>query len=434
MTATFSAPRGLGGEIAPPADKSITHRALLLASVAEGDSLVRNPLQTGDCLSTSRCLRALGVALQPLRGRGPAVRVHGTGLHGLREPATVLDAGNSGTTTRLLAGLLAGLPFLAVLTGDRSLRQRPMLRVVEPLRRMGARIAGREGGRLAPLCFLPGTGELQGVEHLLQVGSAQVKSAMLLAGLRADGPTAVRGLVGSRDHTERLLVHLGVRLEQDPAGIVLHPPRRIRPFELEVPGDLSSAAFFMAAAVIGRRELTVRGCGVNPTRTGFVEVLRRMGAAIRVEDRESRGGEPVGTLRVSPRALRGTEVTPGEVPYLIDEIPLLAVVGAMAEGRTVVSGAGELRHKESDRLAAVELLLEALGGRLESREDGFAVEGPQRLRGGTVDPGGDHRIAMAAAAAAAGLSGAVAVHGFSAAGVSYPDFLRDFRRLGGEVS
>ena len=436
MTLHFSAPLGLGGRMTPPPDKSITHRALMLAAVAQGDSLVANPLATGDCLSTRACLAALGAATaeEAAGADKPARwRISGRGLRGLAEPAGVLDAQNSGTTIRLLSGLLAGLPLYAVITGDGSLRSRPMLRVVEPLRAMGARIEGRAGGRLPPLTLLPGGGSLAPLSYELPVASAQVKSALLLAALRAEGECSLGGELGSRDHTERLFSFLGIPLRREQGRLLCAPPASVPAFELRVPGDPSSAAFFLAAAMISGRELEVEGCGLNPTRLGFVEVLRRMGASIEAVLQESQGGEPVGRLLLHPAALRGTEVSAAEIPSLVDEVPLLAVLGAFARGRTVVRGAEELKHKESDRLQAATRLLSAVGGRVERFADGFALEGPQSLTTGLIDSGGDHRIAMAAAVLASGIPDGVKVQGFEAAMVSFPDFLGIFRALGGRV-
>jgi 3-phosphoshikimate 1-carboxyvinyltransferase len=430
MTLRFSAPRGIGGVLAPPPDKSITHRALLLAALADGTSRIANPLATGDCLSTRACLRALGAGVEE-DARNRSWLVTGRGLRGLAEPAGELDAQNSGTTIRLASGLLAGLPLYAVLTGDASLRARPMLRVVEPLRAMGARIEGREGGRFAPLSFLPGSGTLKALRYDLPVPSAQVKSALLLAALRADGPSSLGGALDSRDHTERLLGWLGLPLGRAAGRLQVNPPAKLPAFELEVPGDPSSAAFFLAAALACGRELEVTGCGLNPTRLGFVRVLGRMGARIQEIVEGERGGEPVGRLRLEPGPLAGTTVEAEEVPALIDELPLIAVLGAYARGRTQVRGAGELKHKESDRLQAVGRLLAAAGGRAELADDGFTVEGPQSLTGGIVDSGGDHRIAMAAAVLAAGIPGGLEVRGFEAAAVSVPDFLAAYRALGG---
>ena len=432
MTLRFSAPRGIGGVMSPPPDKSITHRALLLAGLAGGVSRLANPLATGDCLSTRACLGELGIAVEE-DPRDGSWLVAGRGLNGLAEPAAVLDAQNSGTTIRLLAGVLAGQPMHAVLSGDASLRARPMLRVVEPLRAMGARIEGRQGGRLAPLSLLAGTGTLRALRYDLPVPSAQVKSALLLAALRADGESSLGGALASRDHTERLLEFLGMPLRREADRLVVTPRPSLPAFELEVPGDPSSAAFFLAAALVSGRELEVTGCGLNPTRLGFVEVLRRMGARVEALAEAQSGGEPVGRLRLEPGRLTGTTVEAGEVPALIDEVPLIAVLGAFARGCTRVHGAGELKHKESDRLQAVRRLLAAVGGRVELAEDGFAVEGPQALSTGIVDSGGDHRIAMAAAVLASGIPRGVEVRGFEAAAVSFPDFLATYRALGGRA-
>ncbi len=431
MDAAFRAPSGVGGQIVPPPDKSITHRALLLAAVSAGSCRVQGALATGDCLSTRACLEALGCAIAE---DGGGLVVRGVGLRGLHEPARVLDAQNSGTTARLLSALLAGLPLFAVLTGDESLARRPMARVTDPLRRMGARIEGRNGGRLVPLCFLPGDGSLRPLDEELPVASAQVKSALLLAGLRATGTCVLRGRTGSRDHTERMLAGLGVPVRAAPGRIEVDPVPSLPPFDVEVPGDISSAAFFLVAAALSGRELLVQGCGLNPTRTGILDVLGRMGARVDRCPERTVLGEPAGWIRLIPGHLAGTVVTADEVPGLIDEIPLVALLGLAAHGTTEVRGAAELRTKETDRLAAIGMMAASLGGRVEVTTDGFRVEGPQRLSPGTVDPQGDHRIAMAAAVASAVTGGAVRVLGAGCTTVSYPDFSGDFRRAGGEVS
>jgi len=434
MEATFHARRpGLGGAYAPPADKSITHRSLLFAAVAEGTSVVRRPLATGDCRSTRACLERLGIAIAETADGTLIIR--GAGLRGFREPAGVLDAVNSGTTLRLLAGMLAGLPLFATITGDASLLARPMARVLEPLRAMGALIEARAGGTLAPLCFLPGTGTLRPLSWDLPVASAQVKGALVLAALRAEGPSRIGGRIGSRDHTERMLgagLGLGVRVE---AGrLSVEPARNVPGFEIGVPGDVSSAAFFIAGSLVSGRQLLVCGCGLNATRLGFLEVARRMGATVQTSEEGSSLGEPWGSVQVTPGRLRAATVGPEEVPGLIDEVPLIAVLGLFADGVTEVRGADELRYKESDRLAAILRLAGALGGRIEPLADGFRVEGPQRLAGGTVDPAGDHRIAMAAAIAGAGTEAEVRVTDIDCARVSYPDFVSDYRSLGGTVA
>jgi 3-phosphoshikimate 1-carboxyvinyltransferase len=430
MDALFRARSGLGGAFTPPADKSVTHRALMLAAVSSGPCRIDNPLATGDCVSTRRCLQAMGAVFSDRDG---GLETHGVGLRGLQEPRQPLDTENSGTTTRLLAGLIAGQRMLAVVKGDDSLSRRPMGRVVEPLRRMGARIEGRDGGRFTPLCFLPGSGDLAPLAWELPVASAQVKAGLMLAALRATGPSTFTGLIGSRDHTERMLRGLGVPLEVRPGSIRVHPASAIPGFEVQVPGDISSAAFFIAAALITGRELTIHGCGINPTRCGFLEVARRMGAVVEAVETRSSLGEPAGDVRIVPGSLRGARVDPAEVPDLIDELPVLAVLGLFAQGVTEVHGAAELKVKESDRLAMTARMASSLGGRVEILEDGFTVEGPQRLTGGVVDPAGDHRIAMAAAVAAAGIPAGARVRGFECAAVSYPDFIRDYAALGGTV-
>jgi 3-phosphoshikimate 1-carboxyvinyltransferase len=435
MTVTFRAAAGLRGRLVPPPDKSITHRALMLAAVASGKSLVRNALHTGDCVSTRRCLEALGVPVREERGAPYRVslRIEGRGLYGFREPRDVLDAGNSGTTMRLLSGLLAGQNLYAVMSGDTSLCSRPMLRIVEPLRAMGADIRGREDGRFPPLTFLAGAGSLRPLEYRLPVASAQVKSALLLAALRARGTTRIGGAVGSRDHTERLFRFLSLPLTQEGGWLTVGSDAVVPAFDLTVPGDISSAAFFITAALLGGRELRVEDCGLNPSRLGFLEVLKRMGAAFRFEQQQESGAEPRGAIQVSPAALRGVEVDREEIPFLIDELPLLAVLAAFAQGVTRVRGAQELRHKESDRLEAVARLMSSMGGSLELQEDGFALQGPQRLHPGRIDCRGDQRIAMAGAVLAAGIPEGITVDGFEAAEVSFPGFIEMFRSLGGEA-
>ena len=431
MDPTFRAPRGVGGTYVPPPDKSITHRALMLAGVSSSASHVRRPLATGDCISTRRCLESLGARFTET---GDGLTVQGVGLHGFTEPTRALDAENSGTTTRLLSGLLAGQRIFAVLSGDDSLIRRPMGRVVEPLRLMGARIEGRESGTFAPLCFLPGTGDLRPISWDLPVPSAQVKSCLLLAALRATGISRIGGKIGSRDHTERMLRALGVRMDHGASGLQVSPCEKLPGFEAVVPGDVSSAAFLVSAALVTGGELTIHGCGTNPTRCGFLDAVRRMGASADVTEESSSLGEPAGSIVIRPGELYGATVSPEEVPELIDEIPLLAVLGLFARGRTEVRGAAELRVKESDRLAMIALMVKALGGTIELFDDGFAVDGPQQLRSGVVDPRGDHRIAMAAAVAGAGIPAGVKVTGFDCSRVSYPDFIRDFTVLGGEVA
>jgi len=434
MNSTFSAKDGLGGELVPPPDKSLTHRALLLSSIAEGRTLIHNPLDTGDCRSTQRCLEELGVIVkESLKSGQRLLEVSGTGLMGYREPAEVLDAGNSGTTIRLLAGLLAGLPIYAVISGDRSLAARPMGRIIEPLRQMGAGIAGRSDGKFAPLTFLPGEGLLAARSLSLEIPSAQVKSALLLAALKCSGTTVISGRIDSRDHTERLFQYLELPLVREKEYLKLEPCSVIPPFEITIPGDISSAAFFIAGALISGKDLLIRHCGINPTRLGFLKVIRKMGAEAHILEVGVNCGEPVGTIQIRPGELKGVVIREAEIPDLIDEIPLIAVIALFARGSTTIQGAGELRFKESDRLEAIARLVRAVGAELSLDQDGFTIEGGQPLSGGVIDSGHDHRIAMAGAILSAGVRDRIVVRGIEAAEVSFPDFIASFRALGGEV-
>jgi 3-phosphoshikimate 1-carboxyvinyltransferase len=420
----------LGGSLEVPGDKSITHRAYLLGAMAEGETVVRRPLLAGDTGRTLAAVEALGAGVA--RGE-EVVRIRGAGYRALDEPSDVLDLGNSGTSARLLLGLLAGRPFHAVLTGDDSLRRRPMLRVVEPLRRMGAGIEGRAGGSLLPLAVRGG--DLAGIEHRSPVASAQVKSCLLIAGLQARGHTTVSEPSLSRDHTERLLAGMGVELERRGCAVTLRGGQSLAPADITVPGDLSSAAFFMvAAAILPGSEVTVRGVGVNPTRTGILDLLSAMGASVSISPRPDAGGEPVADVTVRGGELRGVEVPPEWIPRLIDELPIAAVAAAFASGPTAVRGAGELRAKESDRIAGIAAMLEAAGAEVEGISDGFTVAGLSARVGGKVLParhrsGGDHRLAMAAAVLALRGSGPSQIAGTSCVATSFPGFPSLFSRL-----
>jgi 3-phosphoshikimate 1-carboxyvinyltransferase len=409
----------LEGDLAVPGDKSVSHRVLLLGAVAEGVSELEGFGASEDTLATAAAVRALGAAVEVEGGR---VRVEGAGLRGLREPAGPIDCGNAGTLMRLLPGLLAGQEGRFELVGDASLSARPMERVAEPLRAMGAAVETTDGH--APLVVEGGS--LAPVRWELPVASAQVKSCVLLAGLyAADGPTVVVERHPSRDHTERLLEAMGARVRRKSGEPGVWPAERLRPLRLEVPGDFSSAAPFVAAAtVLAGSRLRLHGVGVNPTRTGFLAVLERMGARIAVYNRRLAGGEPVADLEVEAAELGSAEVGPSEVPSLVDELPLLALVAGMARGETVVTGAEELRVKESDRLESVKEALRPLGVRIETREDGFRVRGvPARPRGGTVvDAAGDHRIAMLGAVAGLVSREGVELRGAETVAVSFPDF------------
>lgn len=413
--------QGFRGEVAVPGDKSISHRAVMFGALAEGTTRVRNFLAGEDCLSTVGCLRALGAEIELPAGPEGEVVVRGRGAAGLAEPDAVLDCGNSGTTMRLLLGILAGQPLFAVLTGDDSLRRRPMGRVAGPLRRMGAAIDGRRGGDLAPLAVRGGN--LRPGEFTLPVASAQLKSALLLAGLAAPGVTAVTEPSRSRDHTERMLRHFGVPVRVEGATAVVAGPAPLTARDVDVPGDISSAAFFLVAgAIVPGSRVTLRGVGVNPTRAGIIEALRAMGAEIGLLNPREAAGEPVADIEVSSSALRGIQVGGALIPRLIDEIPALAVAAAFAEGVTEIRDAGELRIKESDRLAALARELIRLGATVEELPDGMRITGGTPLRGASCRTYRDHRMAMALAVASLAAAGETVIDDPGCAAVSFPDF------------
>ena len=419
----------IGGSVRVPGDKSITHRALLFSTLARGTSYVGGALTSLDARSTARVLRNLGAEISPLRD-GTTVRARGRGR--LRRPESLLDCGNSGTTARLLLGLLAGHNLRATLTGDSSLRRRPMRRVTGPLSRMGARFEEGNADGL-PLTIRGGT--LVPLRYEMPVSSAQIKSALLLAGLTGAVDVDVREPHGrSRDHTERILRAFGYQVVEEDGWVGFRPGGRIEPFELQVPGDPSSAAFLAGAAVLADEgELRIARVGVNPTRTGFLTVLRRMGAVVLTEAMTEHFGEPVADLIVRPAALRGTEVAAAEIPALIDEIPLLAVLASRAVGTTVFRGVGELRVKESDRLSLIAENLRAVGGRAEIAGDDLHVEGVSSPPSGSVRSSGDHRMAMAFAVLGTVDGARVRVDDMACAAVSFPGFteaLRGIRRRG----
>lgn len=425
MDVTISPVRRLVGRARVPGDKSISHRAAIIGALASGITTITGFLRAEDCLRTVACLRELGVRVDD---DGARLVIHGTSAR-LREPARLLDAGNSGTTMRLLAGVLAGQPFTSELDGDDSLRARPVDRVADPLRRMGAHVGAREG-RYPPLRIMGG--QLRGITYELRVPSAQVKSAVLLAGLQAEGETAVVEPVATRDHTERMLARFGVPVRREGPRIIV-APGVLRGREVVIPGDLSSAAFFLAAAAAqAGSEVTVEDVGVNPTRTGVLEILRAMGADVDTSAPSEQSGEPVATITVRGRPLQGVTIAGPMIPRLIDELPVLSVVAAAAEGRTVIRDAAELRVKEADRIGVLARGLRALGAAVEVRPDGMEIEGG-RLQGGTVDAGGDHRLAMAFAVAGLLAGGPVTVRGAEAAAISFPGFFETLAALGGQT-
>ncbi len=413
------------GSIRVPGDKSITHRVLLLAAMARGTSRLGGLLTSLDARSTARVLRQLGAGVSPLRP-GASTSVRGRG--GLLRPTEVLNCGNSGTTTRLLLGLLSGHRFSATLTGDRSLRGRPMRRVTTPLSSMGARFTERNGDGL-PLT-VEGA-RLTSLTYEMPVSSAQIKSAILLAGVAGEVDVALREPHGrSRDHTERLLRAFGYAVRESDRWIKFSPTGLIEPFEIEVPGDPSSAAFLVGAATLAEYgELRIAGVGVNPTRIGYLEVLRRMGGQVQTESVATRFGEPVGDLLVRPGSLRGTEVAAGEIPGLIDEIPLLAVLASRAQGTTIFREVGELRVKESDRLGLMAENLRAVGARAEVQGEDLVIEGSDSVPRGRVRTAADHRLAMAFAVLGTLPGARVRVDEMASAAVSFPDFPETLRKI-----
>ncbi|TMF05270.1 MAG: 3-phosphoshikimate 1-carboxyvinyltransferase [Chloroflexi bacterium] len=420
----LSPARAVRGIVRVPGDKSISHRAALFNALGDGQASITNFSPGADCASTLNCLRDLGVDIER---NGDRVSVRGSCLRGLREPSDVLDCGNSGTSMRLLSGALAGSGVFAVLSGDGSLRRRPMARVVEPLRQAGARIDGREGGRLPPLVIFP-VARLRGIEHRPRVASAQVKSALLLAALFAEADTTVVEPALTRDHTERLLRAMGAELEISELAITLRPVERLRCVDVEVPGDFSSAAFWLTLGVLHpAAEIRIQNVGLNPTRTGFLTILQRMGANVELQSERDVAGEPVADLVAWSSKLRATTVGADLVPLAIDEIPLVALLGLFADGETVVSGAGELGAKESDRLAVVAEGLSALGGQVEATADGWRIT-PSHLEGGRVDSANDHRMAMLFALAGV-LGKGAEIAGAESVSISYPSFWADLERL-----
>lgn len=413
-------------DVRPPGDKSITHRALVLGALGEGRTELTGALTSLDVRSMARVLRQLGVRMSALRP-GARVVVQGRGLGGLRRPRAVLDCGNSGTSARFMLGTLAGFPFAARITGDASLRRRPMRRVTAPLAQMGARFEEPNGDGL-PLVVHGGC--LRALHYQLPVAAAQVKGALLLAGLTGGVPVQLREPGQSRDHTERMLQALGVRLTVSGLTVSLEPPERLAAFELAIPGDISSAAFLIGAALLGGRgELVLRDVGVNPTRVGSLRVLARMGAAIEVQPHRLVLGEPVADIVVNPSALRACTVEPVEVPSLIDEIPMLAVLAARAEGESVFRGVQELRVKESDRLMLIARNLRAVGVEAEASGDTLTVVGTDQPPRGNVDTARDHRLAMAFAVLGSLPGAAVRLSERASVAVSYPEFFDDLKRV-----
>jgi 3-phosphoshikimate 1-carboxyvinyltransferase len=429
MKAAVVKPGGaLQGRIEVPGDKSITHRAIMLGGLARGETLIRGYLSADDCLRTVSAMRALGRDIDTVESDDrPALRI-AAGTGALREAEDVIDCGNSGTSIRLLTGLVAGLPMCTVLTGDASLRRRPMARVVEPLRAMGAMIVGRDDGRLAPLAVAGR--RLKAGEFRLPVASAQVKSAILLAGLGAEGRTAVSEPSASRDHTERMLRAFGVPVSVDGDAVSVTGPVGLTGTTVDVPGDISSAAFLIAAGLlVPGSELEIGRVGVNPTRTGFLDILASMGASVKLSGAREVSGEPTASLTVRTTSLRGTTIKGHLVPRAIDEFPILCVLAAFANGETIVDDAAELRVKESDRIHVMAEELGKLGITVEERPAGMRIVGPQRATGARCSSRGDHRVAMALAVAALRATGTTTIDDVECVGTSFPGFFELLDRV-----
>ncbi|MGE7878349.1 3-phosphoshikimate 1-carboxyvinyltransferase [Peribacillus muralis] len=416
--------QSLRGSIDIPGDKSISHRSIMFGALAEGETTVTNFLPGADCLSTISCFKQLGIHIEQ---EGKQVRIEGKGFNGLTEPKEVLDVGNSGTTIRLMTGILAGQDFSAVLTGDESIAKRPMTRVVNPLRQMGAKIDGRKGAEYTPI-FIRG-GKLEGIRYELPVASAQVKSAIILAGLQADGETTIIEPEETRDHTERMIQAFGGKIVKDGHTIKVGGNQVFKGTTIHVPGDISSAAFFLVAAAITKNsEVVLKNVGLNPTRTGILEVMKAMGADITIEKKTS-GGEPAGDITVRSSRLKGTTISGDLIPRLIDEIPVIALLASQAEGITTIKDAAELKVKETNRIDTVANELSILGADITPTADGLIIDGGKSLNGGSVTSHGDHRIGMMLAVAALITDGDVELADPDAIDVSYPEFFEHLTHL-----
>jgi 3-phosphoshikimate 1-carboxyvinyltransferase len=418
---------GLRGEIIPPPDKSISHRAVMFASLAQGKSIVRNFLRAEDPLSTMKAFACLGIGTS--EEAGGDIVINGQGLHGLKEPFGVIDCGNSGTTVRLLSGILAGSPFFSALTGDDSLKQRPMARVITPLKTMGAVIAGRASDKYLPIAI---TGKkLRPIHYTMPVASAQVKSCLILAGLYADGTSTLTEPFKSRDHTERMLAAAGAAITVDGLTVSIQGGPALSPFDITIPADFSSAAFFMAAALmVPNSAILIRNVGMNPTRTGLLDVIREMGGSVALQNTREISGEPVADIYCAyTGGLKAVKIAKEAVTSLIDEFPILCVLATQAEGVTEIRGAEELRVKESDRIKAMATELGKLGVEVQEYPDGIAIRGKSAMKGCAVESYDDHRIAMSMAVAGLVAEGTTTVNRASCVDISFPGFFGKLKRL-----
>ena len=421
----FTKVNSLKGEVSIPGDKSISHRAVMFGSLAEGTTEVTNFLQGADCLSTISCFRKLGIEIE---NTSQQILIHGKGLHGLTEPSDTLDTGNSGTTTRLISGILAGQRFTTVLNGDASIQTRPMKRIMTPLSMMGADITSLKGNDCAPLRICGG--QLHGVAYTSPVASAQVKSCILLAGLYADAPTSVTEPVLSRNHTELMLAGFGAHVTSSGTTATIEPEPDLNGMKIEVPGDISSAAYFLAAGLmIPNSEIMIKNVGINPTRDGILRVAKEMGGDITILNEKTSGGEPTCDLLVRSSSLKSVTIGGEIIPTLIDEIPMIAVMACFAEGITTIKDAQELKVKESNRIDTVVTNLKAMGAHIEATDDGMIIEGGYPLHGAVIDSHLDHRIAMSFAVGALGADGETTIEGADCVKISYPEFYQTLEKL-----
>jgi len=416
----------LNGKISVPGDKSISHRAIIFGAIAQGETGIHQFLNSRDCLSTLKCISALGVRIDNVNPS--RIRIIGAGLHGFKKPANILDAGNSGTTIRLLAGLLSGQSFNTLISGDDSLRKRPMKRVIEPLSLMGAKISGDKNGRFAPLSI--NGCQLNPIKYTLPVASAQVKSALLIAGLYTGGETVIIEPQVSRDHTERMLDFMQADIQINPPEIKISGKKGLKGVEIFIPGDLSSAAYFLAAASARKGfRIIIKEVGVNPTRTGMIEILKKMGANIEISNYQVQSNEPRADVKIKGADLYGVEINKEIIGKLIDELPLIAAIATQAHGKTIVSGAKELRVKETDRITAIVTELKKMGASILEKEDGFEITGPTRLQGAVCKSYHDHRMAMTMAVAALYAEGKTVIEDAECIDISYPDFFKTLKKI-----
>lgn len=421
----FTKSKGLKGEVTVPGDKSISHRAVMLGSIAQGTTEIYNFLEGADCLSTIGCFQQMGIQIQR---QGSHVLVHGQGMHGLKAPSSQLDCGNSGTTTRLISGILAAQNFEAVLTGDASIRKRPMKRIIDPLTQMGADIVSLEGNGCAPL-RIRGR-QLHGIHYQSKVASAQVKSAILLAGLYSQGTTSVTEPSISRNHTELMLRYFGAETSTQGTTASVQPAKELYGTKVTVPGDISSAAYFIAAGLmVPGSQILIRNVGINPTRNGILKVCQAMGADLTLYHENHDNAEPVADILVRHSDLKGTQIGGAIIPTLIDELPIIAAMAAVAQGETVIRDAGELKVKESNRIEIMVKNLRAMGADVTETEDGMIIQGGKPLHGARIDTRLDHRIAMTFAVAALCAQGTTAIEDAECVNISYPGFYQDLRSL-----